>query len=47
MWVGIFTWSVGFEHLIALTGVTGKIICWAVTGAILLYSVIARVRQVA
>ncbi len=47
MWVGIFTWSVGFEHLIALTGHTGKIICWSVTGVILLYSLIARARQLA
>jgi uncharacterized membrane protein len=45
MWAGIVCWTYGFEYLFLFTGTTGKVICYGVTGAILIWSLLLRFRQ--
>lgn len=45
MWLGVSTWTVGIEYLYLFSGPAGRVACWAVAGAALLYSVLQRFRQ--
>lgn len=47
MWCGILSWSYGFEQLFDFGGPTGRVACYVITAAIIVYSVVVRVRQVA
>jgi uncharacterized membrane protein len=45
MWIGITSWSFGIDYLILFTGTTGRIVCWVVTGAVVLYTLASRWRH--
>ena len=47
MWAGIATWTLGFEYLYLIEGQGGRIACWVITAAILIWSLAARVRRTA
>lgn len=46
MWCGILSWSFGFEQLFDLGGLTGRVACYVITAAIIVYSIVVRIRQV-
>lgn len=45
MWIGVVTWTWGIDFVILFTGTGGRITAWVLTGLILLYSVVVRVRD--
>lgn len=42
MWAGISSWTFGLEHLVYLTGITGKVICYSAIVIVLIYALIWR-----
>jgi uncharacterized membrane protein len=44
MWVGVASWTLGFEYLFVFGGLLGKVVCYGVTGVILVWSLALRVR---
>ena len=45
MWIGVFTWTWGFDYIFLFTGTAGHVVAWALTGAFLVFSVVTRLRD--
>ena len=45
MWIGVVTWTWGIDFVFLFTGETGRVTAWVLTGLILVYSVVIRVRD--
>jgi uncharacterized membrane protein len=45
MWVGVLTWTAGFEAVLLVAGPVGRIVAWVLTLAFIAYSLILRARD--
>ena len=45
MWIGVITWTWGINFVFLFTGTAGRITAWVLTGLIIVYSVVVRLRD--